>query len=99
MFPWWCGEFFRDLARLPAGSHRSRICFDDEPGASGLLAAEARRAPDAATLLQAVAAADPAKYPSVASQRESKHWSNPYLVIRPDAVGLLTAWQPTKNRL
>ena len=44
-------------------------------------------APDAATLLQAVAAADPAKYTPL---REAKHWSNPYLVIRPDAVGLLT---------
>src|SRR5580700_7720740 len=44
--------------------------------------------PDAATLLQAVAPADPAKYPSL---QETKHWSNPYLVIRPEAVGLLTS--------
>jgi hypothetical protein len=36
--------------------------------------------PDAATLLQAIPAADPAK-----------HWGNPYLVIRTDAVGLLTS--------
>jgi hypothetical protein len=43
--------------------------------------------PDAATLLQAIAAADPAKYPS---PQVRAHWSNPYLVIRPDAVGLLT---------
>ena len=43
---------------------------------------------DAATLLQAIAAADPAKYPSA---HESRRWSNPYLVIRPDAVGLLTS--------
>lgn len=43
--------------------------------------------PDAATLLQAIPAADPAKYPSL---RESMHWGNPYLVIRPDTVGLLT---------
>jgi hypothetical protein len=43
--------------------------------------------PDAATLLQAIAPADPAKYPSTQAPR---HWSNPYLVIRPDAVGLLT---------
>jgi hypothetical protein len=43
--------------------------------------------PDAATLLQAVAPADPAKYPST---KEHTHWSNPYLVIRPDGVGLLT---------
>ena len=51
--------------------------------------------PDAATLLQGVAAADPAKYPSVSLQetrlRETRHWSNPYLVIRPEAVGLLTS--------
>jgi hypothetical protein len=43
--------------------------------------------PDAATLLQAVAVADPAKYPST---QQPRHWSNPYLVIRPDTVGLLT---------
>jgi hypothetical protein len=46
--------------------------------------------PDAATLLQAIPAADPGKYPSL-SLRETKHWSNPYLVIRADAVGLLTS--------
>jgi hypothetical protein len=44
--------------------------------------------PDAAALLQSIAAADPAKYPS---PQEVKHWSNPYLVIRPDGVGLLTS--------
>ena len=44
--------------------------------------------PDAAALLQSIAAADPAKYPS---PQEAKHWSNPYLVIRPDGVGLLTS--------
>jgi hypothetical protein len=43
--------------------------------------------PDAASLLQAIAAADPAKYPSL---QESRHWSNPYLVIRSDKIGLLT---------
>lgn len=42
--------------------------------------------PDAANLLQSIAAADPAKYP-----QEPKHWSNPYLVIRPDGVGLLSS--------
>jgi hypothetical protein len=40
-----------------------------------------------ASLLQAVAAADPSKFPSL---QQAKHWSNPYLVIRPDTVGLLT---------
>lgn len=44
-------------------------------------------APDAATLLQAIAAVDPAKLPAL---QEAKHWSNPYLVIRADRVGLLT---------
>jgi len=44
--------------------------------------------PDAATLLQAISAADPAKYPST---QKPTHWSNPYLVIRPDGVGLLTS--------
>jgi hypothetical protein len=44
--------------------------------------------PDAATLLQAIAAADPAKYPSPQAPRR---WSNPYLVIRPEGVGLLTS--------
>ena len=43
--------------------------------------------PDAATRLQSIAAADPAKYPPL---QEAKHWSNPYLVIRADRVGLLT---------
>jgi hypothetical protein len=56
------------------------------------LAACSRRSapppPDAASLLQTVAAADPTKYPSA---QESRHWSNPYLVIRPDAVGLLSS--------
>jgi hypothetical protein len=42
---------------------------------------------DSASLLQAVAAADPSKLPSL---QQAKHWSNPYLVIRPDTVGLLT---------
>jgi hypothetical protein len=43
--------------------------------------------PDPATLLSAVAPADPAKLPSM---KEAKHWSNPYLVIRPQTVGLLS---------
>jgi len=43
--------------------------------------------PDAETVLQAVAPADPTKFPAL---QETKHWSNPYLVIRPATVGLLT---------
>ncbi|MFZ0817993.1 MAG: hypothetical protein WAM78_20880 [Candidatus Sulfotelmatobacter sp.] len=48
----------------------------------------APQAPNAATLLQRIAAADPAKYPSL---QETRHWSNPYLVIRPESVGLLSS--------
>jgi len=43
--------------------------------------------PDPAALLQAITAADPAKYPSL---HEGKHWSNPYLVVRAENVGLLS---------
>jgi hypothetical protein len=43
--------------------------------------------PDAATLLQSIASGDSSKYPSL---QESKHWGNPYLVIRADKVGLLS---------
>ena len=42
---------------------------------------------DDTTLLQAVTPADPAKFPSL---QRSKHWSNPYLVVRPAEVGLLS---------
>jgi hypothetical protein len=38
-------------------------------------------------MLQAIAAADAAKYPSL---QETRHWGNPYLIIRLDGVGLLT---------
>jgi len=47
----------------------------------------AQPARDAATQLQAVAPADAARFPKL---QESKQWSNPYLVVRPEAVGLLT---------
>jgi hypothetical protein len=43
--------------------------------------------PTALTLIQAIAPADPSKYPSL---QGAKHWSNPYLVIRADRVGLLS---------
>jgi hypothetical protein len=45
-------------------------------------------APDPATLLQQIPVGDPAKYPNL---RQKKHWSNPYLVIRTDGVGLVTS--------
>ena len=44
-------------------------------------------AADAATRLRSITPADASKYPSL---QETKHWSNPYLVIRADRVGLLT---------
>jgi hypothetical protein len=44
-------------------------------------------APDSAALLQSIPVADPEKYPS---PQTTKHWSNPYLVIRSDRVELLT---------
>jgi len=43
--------------------------------------------PDLSTVLQAVAPANPAKLPALDT---TKHWSNPYLVIHSQAVGLLT---------
>jgi len=44
-------------------------------------------APDAFVVLQNIPAASTAKY---ASLQEKKNWQNPYLVVRPDGVGLLT---------
>lgn len=52
--------------------------------------------PDAATRLQAIAVADPKKYPALP---QGQHWSNPYLVIRPDAVGLLTDVAANEERI
>ncbi len=53
-------------------------------------------APDAATLLQSIAAADAAKYPSA---QETRHWSNPYLVILPDRVGLLSGTAANEEQI
>ena len=44
--------------------------------------------PDAAALLQSIAPADASKYPPLL---EARHWSNPYVVIRADRIGLLTS--------
>jgi hypothetical protein len=52
--------------------------------------------PDAATQLQVIPAADPTKIPST---QERAHWSNPYLVIRPDAVGLLTGLAANEEQI
>ncbi|MGO8793310.1 MAG: hypothetical protein ACLQLC_00675 [Candidatus Sulfotelmatobacter sp.] len=51
--------------------------------------------PDAATRLKALPAADSAKYPTQPSQ----HWSNPYLVVRPNAVGLLSSVAPNEEQI
>jgi hypothetical protein len=52
--------------------------------------------PDAATLLQDVPAGDPAKYPHL---RQVRNWSNPYLVIRPDGIGLVTSVAAHEERI
>ena len=52
--------------------------------------------PDAATLLQKLPAADPTKYPNL---RQVKNWSNPYLVIRPDGIGLVTSIAAHEERI
>jgi hypothetical protein len=52
--------------------------------------------PPDALMLQAVPAADPAKYPPL---QGSSHWSNPYLVIRPHAVGLLTGVAASEEQI
>jgi hypothetical protein len=52
--------------------------------------------PDAATILQAIPAADPEKYPALGT---SRHWSNPYLVIRGDGVGLLSGSAANEEQL
>lgn len=47
----------------------------------------AAQKPDPGNRLQTIPVADPAKYPP---QQAGKHWSNPYLVIRADKIGLLS---------
>src|SRR5437588_4107159 len=52
--------------------------------------------PDAATLLQKLPLGNPAKYPDV---RRVKSWSNPYLVVRPDGIGLVTSIAAHEERI
>jgi hypothetical protein len=52
--------------------------------------------PDAATRLQSVGAADPKKYPAL---EQGTHWSNPYLVVGPGQVGLLTDVTANEERM
>ncbi len=85
---------FSATRRWPASGFVSVLVFDlmMSVALSACSRQNAPPPPDAATLLQGIPAADPAKYPSLSpSLRETKHWSNPYLVVRADAVGLLTS--------
>ncbi|MGC1373011.1 MAG: hypothetical protein WA824_12815 [Candidatus Sulfotelmatobacter sp.] len=52
--------------------------------------------PDPASRLESITAADPAKYPSL---QQGKHWSNPYLVIRADNIGLLSDVAASEEQL
>ena len=52
--------------------------------------------PDPATLLQSVTAADPAKYPLL---QISTHWANPYLVIRPAEIALVTSLSANEEQI
>ena len=52
--------------------------------------------PDLATLLQSVLESQPAKFPAV---KANKHWSNPYLLIRPEFIGLLTDVAPNEEKI
>ena len=63
---------------------------------SGCSRQSAQATPDAASLLQAVAPADLAKLPALDA---SKHWGNPYLVIRPDRVGLLSGVDASEEQI
>ena len=48
---------------------------------------EARsEAPDPVAIMQSIPPADPGKY---ANTRDMKNWRNPYILIRPDGIGLL----------
>jgi hypothetical protein len=57
----------------------------------------AQAAPDPVTILSAIASADSATFPS--SQAGNKHWSNPYLVVRPQTVGLLSDATANEERI
>ena len=45
---------------------------------------QASTAPSPAAVLEAIPQVDPASY-----NRDSKNWQNPYLVLRPDGIGLV----------
>ena len=74
------------VARRPASLFWLRLVLVASFSLAACSRQNAPPAPDAATVLRSIAPADASKYPSL---QESKHWSNPYLVIRADRVGLL----------
>lgn len=65
-------------------------------GLAGCTHQSAAAQPDAATQLQMIPEADASKYPPL---QEGKHWSNPYLVIRRDNVGLLSDVAASEEQL
>jgi hypothetical protein len=87
------------------GTRRStrEMCFAFLPGlivaVSFSLGACSRHdvpsAPDASALLQNIAVPDPEKYPA----QDNKHWGNPYLVIRADAIGLLSGTAANEEQM
>ena len=82
------------VARKPASYASSDFVSDDELLAPACSRQNPPPPPDAATLLQSV----PPPIRRSTRPRRKRHWSNPYLVIRADAVGLLTGSPPMKNR-
>ena len=52
--------------------------------------------PTAVQMLQKIPAKDAATYPQLA---KTKHWPNPYLVIRLDGVGMVTSMAPNEERI
>lgn len=64
----------------------------------------ASASPSPASILQSIPAADAAKYPSLPEQqqkqkKDAKRWSNPYLVVRADRVGLLTGVDANEEQM
>ena len=81
MFPWWRGKLrlvitrhVRFASMVLAGS--ALVGCSQQHGA---------QAPDPQTLLQAIPAADSAKYEHI---RDMRKWQNPYLIVRADGVAL-----------
>ncbi len=63
---------------------------------AGCTRQSAQATADPTSLLQAVPPPDAAKYPAL---QESKHWGNPYLVIRTEKVGLLSGVDASEEQI